>query len=76
MNGIDYISSVILLDDSVSTNEGLYIGASSDDVQKIYGTPTTQKEESYIYKYSDMKLVVVIKNNKVESIQYLNLMMD
>ena len=73
LKGVDYISAVILQDDSVSTQEGLYIGEDASKVEEIYGKPSEVNGTNKIYTGKNMKLTVIIKDGKVSSIQYLNL---
>lgn len=73
IDGVDYISAVLLLDDSVETPEGLYIGADEENVEALYGEPTEENEDSMTYSYETMKFVVILENGKVDSIQYLTL---
>lgn len=73
LKGVDYISAVVLQDDSVSTQEGLYIGADASKVEELYGKPSEVNGTNKIYNCKDMKLTIIIKDDKVSSIQYLNL---
>ena len=75
-DGVDYVSAVILQDDSVETPEGLYIGEEEGRVEEIYGEPTSTVSEGRIYNKGDMKLTILCKDGKVASIQYLNTVLD
>lgn len=65
---VDYVNSIEIKDDLVKTTEGVAIGASEDDVKAAYGDPANAGE--YMYTKGDSKLLFVIKDGKVSSIQY------
>ena len=64
---VDYISAVDLMDDTVTTPEGLYIGATKDDVVKAYGQPSG---DFYEYVKGDCSLLFLFDGDTVTSIQY------
>ena len=64
---VDYISGVDLMDDTVSTPEGLYIGATKDEVVKAYGQPSG---DFYEYVKGDSSLLFLFDGDTVSSIQY------
>ena len=66
---VDYVNSVELKDDLVKTAEGVAIGASEEDVKAAYGEPATAGD--YSYTKGDSKLLFVVKDGKVSSIQYI-----
>ena len=68
--GVDYISGVVLWDDSIETPEGLYIGASAADVQRIYGVEAAGKTNVRLEKGASA-LLILLSNDTVTSIQYL-----
>lgn len=74
--GVDYISAVILNDDSNATQEGLYIGEDEGKAEEIYGTPTSKDAASKTFAKDNMKLMVIFKDGKVASIQYLSKLYD
>ncbi len=66
----DYVNSIFLTDDSVTTPEGLYIGVSADTVISTYGEGT--KTETLIsYKDGNTLLNFILKNGSVISIEYI-----
>lgn len=75
-DGKDYVSTIILNDDSVSTKEGIFIGDSADKVKEIYGTDMQENDNAIVYKKGNMKLCFFIEDDVVESIQYLNTILD
>ncbi len=76
-DGTEYLYSVEIVDDSVSTPEGITIGASKDDVIAKYcaGTPPyrTEEENGRILCISNdgaYTLQFLLRNEKVTNIQY------
>lgn len=68
-DGKDYISRIWFTDDSVSTPEGIRIGASQKDVEQAYGEKLgTQNSFTFVQK--DSKLTVLLEEGAVTSIQY------
>ena len=66
----DYVYCVWLVDDSVTTNEGIYIGATQAEVENAYGTEGFNGSNAYIMVMGDCKLTVILKDGVVSSIQY------
>ena len=69
-DGRDYINSVRLLDDSVTTPEGVYIGCSTDDVAAAYGEGS-RTENVIRYTKGGSAMNFVLEGEKVISIEYL-----
>ena len=71
-DGKDRVYMVALIDDTVSTVEGLRVGDSREDVIEIYGEPDPDSERSLLYKAEGMYLHVVMTNKgkTVSQIQY------
>lgn len=74
--GKDYVSAVILKDDSVSTKEGVYIGDSVEKVNEVYGQYTSETSTAIVYAKGKMKLCFFIQDDVVVSIEYLNTILD
>ena len=72
-NDKDYVSAVILKDDSVSTEEGVYIGESKDKVLETYGEDYKDEDGSYAYYKADSKLRFIFEENEIVSIEYIAL---
>lgn len=66
----DYVSSVNLLDDTVTTKEGIYLGSTLEDVVNAYGEGYTEENGFYTYTLGDSKLTFVIENDAVTAITY------
>ncbi len=71
MDKVDYVASIIFLDDSVSTKEGISLNADLNDVIKAYGDKYTKKLSLYTYQLEKSKISFMIENNKVTSIEYM-----
>ena len=73
LSGVDYIRSVELTDDSVSTPEGIAVGASAEAVLDAYGEPKTKTDSALVYENTEkgMKLQFILRDGKVTNIQYL-----
>ena len=68
-DGKDFISGVVLRDDTVETPEGIAIGSKLEDVRKKYNA---KEEGSSINVYSEnCRLLIIFDNGVVTSIQYI-----
>lgn len=70
VDGADYVYSVWLADDTVTTAEGLYIGATQAQVESIYGTEGFNGSNAYIMTKGASKLTIILEDGLVISIQY------
>lgn len=67
----DYVNSIQITDDSVSTPEGAYIGLPADAVKDLYGAPKSETDTLITYSEGNTVLNFVIKDAKVISIEYI-----
>lgn len=67
---VDYVLEILITDDSVTTPEGLMLGASADQITQIYGNDYTNKNGSYSYRKNHTELLIIVTNERVQSIQY------
>lgn len=67
----DFVNSIILSDDSVTTPEGLYIGSSAADVTAAYGGNADATDTFLPYTKGNTALNFVLSGGKVISIEYL-----
>ena len=68
---VDYVFSIELLNDVVTTPEGAYIGMSADDVKALYPEgPTEESDKALQYVDGDSKLSFILDNGEVSSICY------
>lgn len=66
----DYVSYVNLLDDSVTTDKGIFLGSSLDEVVAAYGNGYKVDGTSYVYFLGDSKLTFIIEGQTVSQITY------
>lgn len=66
----DYVSAVVLKDDSVATAEGICIGDSLEKLQQAYPEGGTEECNMMIYEKDGMRLCFFIKGDEVASIEY------
>lgn len=66
----DYIYCLWMVDDSVNTAEGIYIGAPESQVEAAYGADSYNGTNAYVVTKGDSKLTVIIEGGVVSSIQY------
>jgi hypothetical protein len=71
LDGKDYVSAISLMDDSVSTPEGVYLGATVDEMIEAYGEEYTESSGSYTYAKDESKLQFITMNDEIVSITYL-----
>lgn len=70
MCGSDFVYGWWFADDSVSTEEGIYIGSSQADVEKAYGAENYNGTNAFTVKKADGILTVILEEGVVTSIQY------
>lgn len=66
----DFVYGWWFADDSVTTPEGIYIGAAQADVEKAYGADTFNGTNTYVVKKAAGTLTVILTDGVVSSIQY------
>ena len=66
------IAAIIIVSDEVETPEGITIGNTKEEVEAAYGTDYTESNGMMTYAKGDMKLNFLIKNNVVDSVQYMS----
>lgn len=69
-DGKDYVLSVQLRDDAVSTREGVRIGASRADVTAVYGEPAEQSDGALRYTDGGCTLTFILSDGRVTDITY------
>lgn len=67
----DFVNSILLTDDSVTTPEGVYIGSSGDDVIAAYGESQAGFDTLLTYTKDGTTLNFILSEDKVISIEYL-----
>ena len=66
----DYVSAVVLKDDSVATAEGICIGDTREKLLQAYPDGGTEECGMIIYEKDGMKFCFIIKGDEVASIEY------
>lgn len=77
-NEKDLVSRVILMDDSVSTPEGVIIGDTRARVEEVYGTEGAEESGRVVYSKDGMKLCFIFneEDDSVISIEYMTTVLD
>ena len=74
LEDLHYISTIDFIDDSVSTENGLRIGSTLDDVIAKNGNDFKQSGYIYTYELGDSSISFVINKQIVENITYVSLL--
>ncbi len=69
-DAVDHVLQVVLTDETVSTPEGLTIGDTAKKVIELYGEGYEESNSSYAYTHGKTSLMIIIKDEIVQSIQY------
>lgn len=69
-DGVDYVLSVQLKDDSVLTPEGVGIGDDAAKVKEVYGEPTSTTDVAMRYAKGDVILDIFITDGSVSDVTY------
>ena len=67
----DYVSSVRILDSSVSTPEGVTIGSTQEEVAAACGADFQEIGKQYVYADGDAELSVLFEDGKAISVEYV-----
>lgn len=66
----DFVSTILLKDDTVTTAEGAYIGMTMEKVLEKHGTEFTQDGNLYFYQKGDSTLTFISEDDVLISITY------
>ena len=69
-NEIDYIFIISVIDDTVSTPEGIRLGVAPDQVKSAYGSDYTESPNQLLYLRGDTQLKFIFADNELVSIEY------
>ena len=69
-DGVDYIAGVTLMDDTVSTTEGVSLFQSKEDMIAAYGEDFKEVEGIYTYKKGESQISFMIKDGQISQIEY------
>lgn len=70
LDGVDTVTSVMLIDDSVSTPEGVSLYMTKEDMISAYGEAFTEEMGLCTYIKGDTELSFLIEDNEIISIEY------
>lgn len=68
-DGKDYVLSVVFMDDTVSTDEGVSIGSTKDAVTKAYGDAAEGSASMLVYEDGDTKMTIGLNGDSVSSLE-------
>ena len=68
--GCDYIHTIWFTDDSATTEEGIYIGASQQAVDSAYGAEHWNGVNAYILTRETVRLTILLTDGFVSSVKY------
>ena len=66
----DFVYCAWLIDDSLTTDEGIYIGATQAEAEAAYGAEGYNGSNAYLLTAGDAKLTIILTDGVVSSIQY------
>lgn len=69
-NDKDYVLTIELKDDTITTAEGIYIGSSKEDVTATYGAATQETDVALVYDKGDCQLTFFFEDGFVTNITY------
>lgn len=67
---VDYIASIVLKDDTISTKEGISLYSTREQMEEAYGTDYEETNGMYTYQKGHMKLRFLVQQGLVTSIEY------
>ena len=65
----DYVLSVVFMDDTVETEEGISIGSTKDDVTGAYGDPAKESATELTYEKGDTTMKFGLDGDKVVTVE-------
>ena len=65
----DYVLSVVFMDDTVETEEGIAIGITKDQVTEAYGDPAEESDTSLVYEKGDTEMTIGFDGDSVSSLE-------
>ncbi len=65
----DYVLSVVFMDDTVATDEGISIGSTKDEVTEAYGDASEESGTKLVYENGDTELVIGLNGDSVSSVE-------
>jgi len=72
----DFVSAIVLRDDTVATEEGIRIGSTRVEMEAIYGIPRLMDNGQLVYDKDGMRLCFILDNDTIISIEYQTTILD
>lgn len=72
----DLVSSIYFKDDTVTTQEGAYLGMAKSDVLALYGSDYAESAGAYVYSKGGMELRFIFDGETLASIEYATTVLD
>ena len=72
----DLVSSIYFKDDTVTTQEGAYLGMAKSDVLALYGSNYTESAGAFVYSKGGMELHFIFDGETLASIEYVTTVLD
>lgn len=72
----DFVSTIVLKDDSVTTPEGICIGDTREKLLQAYPDGGTEENGMLVYERDGMKLCFILKEDEVASIEYRSMVLN
>ena len=69
-DGKDYISDIVLKDDTVATKEGISLSMLWGDVIEAYGEDYEEEDGMFVYEKDGMKLCFIFTDGYISAIEY------
>jgi len=73
IDGVEFISMITFIDDTVETTEGVYLFQTIDEAIAVYGEDYTQNFDMYIYEDDNVQLSFITEDDKIISIEYFGM---
>ena len=65
----DYVLSVVFMDDTVSTEEGISIGSTKEEVTEAYGEPSSESATELVYEKGDTEMTIGLDGDSVSTLE-------
>lgn len=75
-DGKDYIGSILLKDDMVTTKEGVALFMTEQEMIDAYGENSTLANGATVYEKDGMRLAFIVESGEITSIEYQSTVLD
>lgn len=70
VEGVNRITSITLVDDTVKAPQGIGIGSKEEEIAGAFGEDFTKASEMYVYRHDTTSLQISVKSGKVTAMVY------